>query len=157
MKGSDWRMRTEKGGRGYIQVPRHQCTGARYGKTCKRGSRRNEEIGLRHAQGENEKCRNWHRKYRNRQNHVRIHSTRMPRPSSRFSTVNSWDPLSLLIHSFSRSRRCTMSVGAFSRTVTRQEWSQCVTWTAMGVCSLFLMEERWPFILSLNEKPVSPM
>ena len=34
----------------------------------------------------------------------------MPRPSSRFSTVNSWDSLSLLIQSFSRSRRCTMSV-----------------------------------------------
>ena len=97
-----------EGGRGYIPVPRHQCTGARYDKSRKRGirSRRNEEIGLMHAQGENEKCRNWHRKYRNRLNHVRVHCTRMPRPSSRFSTVNSWDPLSL--HSFSRSRRCTM-------------------------------------------------
>ena len=117
-------------GRGYIPVPRHQCTGAKYGKTSKRGSRRNEEIRLTHAQGENEKCRNWHRKYRNWQNHVRVHSTRMPRPSSRFSTVNNWDPFSLLIHSFSRSRRCTMSVGALSRTVTRQEWSRCVKWTA---------------------------
>ena len=46
------------GGGGYIPVPRHQCTGARYGKSSKRGSRRNEEIGLTHAQGENEKCRN---------------------------------------------------------------------------------------------------
>ena len=124
-------------------VQRRQCTGARYGKTSKRGSRRNEEIGLMHAHGENEKCRNWQGKYRNRRNYVRFHSTRMPRPSSWFSTVNSWDPLSLLIHSFSRSRRCTMSVGALSRTVTRQEWSRCVKWTATGVSSLLLMEERW--------------
>ena len=77
---------------GVIGLPRlqgHQCTGARYGKTSTRGSRRNEEIRLTHAQGENKKCRNWQRKYRNRQNHVRIHSTRMPRPSSRFSTSTS--------------------------------------------------------------------
>ena len=69
----------------------------------------------------------------------------MPRPSSRFNPVNSWDPLSLLIHSFSRCQRCTMSVGAPSRTVTRQEWSRCVKWTATGMSSLLLMEERWPF------------
>ena len=73
VKGSDWRMHGERGS-GYIPVLRNQCTGARCGKTSKRGirSRRNEEIGLTHAQGENEKYRNWHRKYRNRQNHVQF-------------------------------------------------------------------------------------
>ena len=30
----------------------HRCTGARYGKTSKRGRRRSEGIGLMHAQGE---------------------------------------------------------------------------------------------------------
>ena len=30
-------MRTEKG-MGYIPVPRHQCTGAKYDKTSKKGS-----------------------------------------------------------------------------------------------------------------------
>ena len=66
-------------------------------------------------------------------------STRMPRPTSGFSTVNIWDPLSLLIHTFlrCRDRCCTMSVGALSRTVTRQEWSRCVKWTATGKNSFF--------------------
>ena len=58
MKVSDWTHAHGEGGRAYIPVSRHQCTGARYGKTRKRGSRRNEEIRLTHAQGESEKCRN---------------------------------------------------------------------------------------------------
>ena len=74
----------------------------------------------------------------------------MPRPSSRFSTVNSWDPLSLLIQSFSRSRRCTMSVGALYRTLTCRVWSRCAKRDARGMSSLLLREERWPFILSLT-------
>ena len=49
-------MRTEKG-EGLCTGPR-QCTVARYDKTNKGGSRRNEEIGLTIVQGENEKGRN---------------------------------------------------------------------------------------------------